>query len=57
MKCANCPDTIEYYAVVGNSGFWVHPDKVDYGDHGTSCNNEDETDAEPTIGHYKGATQ
>ena len=48
MKCINCTEPIEYWPVIGNSGFWVHPDKVDLGCHGTACDNEDETDAEPT---------
>jgi|SaaInlV_125m_DNA_1040241.scaffolds.fasta_scaffold60494_4 hypothetical protein len=48
MKCINCNEPIEYWPVIGNSGFWVHPDKVDLGCHGTACDNEDETDAEPT---------
>ena len=46
MICANCGDTITFYAVVGRSGFWVHPDLVDEGCHGTQCADGEES-AEP----------
>lgn len=54
MKCVNCNELIEFWNIVGTSGFWIHPDKVDLDCHGTACDNEDETDAEPTIGYYTG---
>lgn len=45
-KCVNCGGPITFHAVVGRSGYWVHPDRVDVDCHGTSCGNGD-TDAEP----------
>lgn len=45
--CINCDEPIEFYRIIGNSGYWVHPDKVDQGCSGSSCGNDD-TDAEPS---------
>lgn len=44
--CVNCGDKITFYAVVGRSGYWVHPDLVDEGCHGTQCADGEES-AEP----------
>mgnify|MGYP003625974230 CR=1 FL=1 len=46
MKCANCSEPIEFYSVVGKSGFWFHPDLVDYDQYGTWCRDGEES-AEP----------
>lgn len=46
-KCVNCGEPITFCAVVGRSGYWAHPDLVDVDCHGTRCDDDDNTDAEP----------
>jgi hypothetical protein len=49
MDCINCHEPIEFYSPTGRrtSGYWLHPDLVDYDCHGTWCA-EGEEEAEPT---------
>ena len=48
QPCINCDEPVAFNYVTSMSGYWIHPDKTDLGCHGTSCDNDDETDAEPT---------
>lgn len=49
MKCSNCGEPIEWYNVIGRSGFWIHPDLVDYDNHGTMCADDSGEQAEPWL--------
>ena len=47
MKCTNCNAPIVFNYVMGSQGYWCHPDKADYGNHGTFCSDDDNDEARP----------